>query len=124
MIRISDLRHKDVINSGDGKRLGCIRDVDINAEEGFINALIIPGEGRLGFFGKSNYEDVIIPWSRIKKVGIDVILVEKDTSMPVDQKKNKNGFFFSGYGENDRHEQDSALPAAFANPLYGDDGFA
>ncbi len=121
MIRISELRHKDVIDGADGKRLGYIRDVDINVNDGKINALIIPGENKLGlFFAKSGYEDLVIPWSKIKKVGIDVILVETDKSMPVNGKKAKNSFFFSDLAEKD-DETEIKLPAkTFVNPLYED----
>ena len=40
-----------------------------------IEALIVPGPGKfLGIFGKDN--DFVVPWKDIKKIGVDVILVE------------------------------------------------
>jgi len=76
LVKISDLRSREIINTVDGRRLGVIKDIDINLEEGRISALILPGgQGKiLGFFGRE--EEIIIPWERIKKIGIDVILVE------------------------------------------------
>jgi YlmC/YmxH family sporulation protein len=75
MFKISDLRNKDVVNSLDGKRLGFIRDIDIDLAEGRIKALILPGESRLmGLFGRN--DDIIIEWGKIKRIGVDVILVE------------------------------------------------
>lgn len=75
MNRTSDFRQKEVINISDGRRLGFVCDVEINLESGKLDAIVIPGEGRLfNFFGKDNY--YVIPWSNIKKIGEDIILVE------------------------------------------------
>jgi len=77
MVKISDLRMREIINIVDGRRLGMIKDIDINLEEGKIDAIILPGlnGGRfLGFLGKE--EEIVVPWNKIKKVGMDVILVE------------------------------------------------
>jgi len=77
MNRTSDFRQKEVINITDGRRLGFVCDVEINLESGRLDAIVIPGEGRLfGLFGKDNY--YVIPWSKIKKIGEDIILVEFD----------------------------------------------
>ncbi|HZK18577.1 MAG TPA: YlmC/YmxH family sporulation protein [Clostridia bacterium] len=79
MVRISDLRSREVINIVDGRRLGVIKDIDIDPEEGRITALILPGPGRLlGILGRN--EDLVVPWERIKKIGIDVILIELGSS--------------------------------------------
>ncbi|MCL6638293.1 MAG: YlmC/YmxH family sporulation protein [Firmicutes bacterium] len=78
MVKISDLRAREVVNVVDGRRLGLIKDIDIDLEEGRITAIILPGAGNagkfLGFFGKE--EEIIVPWEKIKKIGFDVILVE------------------------------------------------
>ena len=75
--RIADLRQKEVINVTDGRRLGFVSDVEIDLESGRIDAIVIPGEGRLfGFIGKDN--EFIIPWEKIKKIGEDIILVDMD----------------------------------------------
>lgn len=77
MMRISDLRNKDVISNTDGKRLGFVSDIEINTERGNIDAIVIPGESKFFFlFGHS--EELVIPWTRIKKIGIDVILVDSE----------------------------------------------
>jgi len=77
MNRTSDFRQKEVINISDGRRLGFVCDVEINLETGKLDAIVIPAEGRLfSFFGKDNY--YVIPWSKIKKIGEDIILVEFD----------------------------------------------
>ena len=77
MNRSSDFRQKEVINISDGRRLGFVNDVEINLESGRIEAIVIPGGGRIfGFFGKDN--EYVIPWERIKKIGEDIILVDMD----------------------------------------------
>ncbi|SHF42704.1 YlmC/YmxH family sporulation protein [Desulforamulus putei] len=75
MIKISDLRVREVVNIVDGRRLGLIKDIDIDLEAGRIAAIILPGQGRfLGLFGRE--DELIVPWDKIKKIGIDTILVE------------------------------------------------
>ncbi len=75
MTKTSELREREVVNVLDGKRLGLASDLEIEAETGRIKAIIVPGPGKfLWLFGKS--EDFIIPWERIKKIGVDVILVD------------------------------------------------
>ena len=81
MLRVSDLRNKDIINCIDGRRLGYIRDVDMDLSLGIIKAIIVPGEIRLFALFTRN-DDLIIPWQSIKKIGIDVILVELDRLAP------------------------------------------
>jgi len=77
MVKISDLRAREIINIVDGRRLGLIKDIDIDLEGGKITAIILPGAGGgkfLGFLGKE--EEIIVPWDKIIKIGMDVILVE------------------------------------------------
>lgn len=76
MLKVSDLRLREVINIVDGRRLGPIRDIDIDVENGTIRALVLSPEGgrMLRMFGRQ--EDIVVPWENINKIGIDVILVE------------------------------------------------
>lgn len=77
MYRTADLKQKEVINISDGKRLGFVCDIEIDLEGGKIDAIIIPGGGRIfGLIGKES--EFIIPWERIKKIGEDIILVDLD----------------------------------------------
>lgn len=75
MLKISELRLHDVINVIDGKRLGMIRDIDIDVENGRVKSIILPGNSRLFSFLTKN-EEVVVPWEKIVKIGVDVILVE------------------------------------------------
>lgn len=76
MVKISDLRTREVINISDGRRLGPIKDIDIDLEQGCIGAIILPGPGTrlMGIFGRE--EEIVVPWNKIKKIGYDVILVD------------------------------------------------
>lgn len=74
MARLSDLKKKEVINEPDGRRLGFLYDVDINPEDGRLEAIILKGTLKmLGFGGKN--EDFIIPWELIRRIGEDIIIV-------------------------------------------------
>ncbi len=78
MLRTSDLRTREVVNILDGKRFGSIEDVEIDLESGRITAIVIPGSGKvLGFFGRG--EEYVVPWEKIRKIGVDTILVELET---------------------------------------------
>lgn len=75
LVRASELRTLDVINITDGRRLGNVFDLDLNVDTGAIKALVVPGERGLFSFFRAG-PDLEIPWHRIVKIGVDVILVE------------------------------------------------
>ncbi|MDK2823304.1 MAG: hypothetical protein PWQ67_2243 [Clostridia bacterium] len=87
LAKISDLQEREIINVVDGRRLGPIKDIDIDVETGRIAALILPGySGRfLSIFGKK--EDYIVPWEKIIRIGIDVILVEAQQFTEIPRKE-------------------------------------
>ena len=73
--RIADLKYKEVINVGDGSRYGYVGDVEFDDTSGQIQALVVPGRLRLfGLLGRE--EDVVIPWTSVKRFGEDLVLVE------------------------------------------------
>ena len=80
MTRIYDLKQKEIVNINDGARFGFVDDVDLDTDEGKIEALIVPGPGRgvLGVFGRD--QEYRIPWKQIHKIGEDIILVDCETS--------------------------------------------
>ncbi|TDQ42338.1 YlmC/YmxH family sporulation protein [Aureibacillus halotolerans] len=74
-MKISELQSKDVVNVADGKRLGTVGDLEIHPRTGKIEALIVPGEGKI--LGFKREAETIIQWGQIVKIGADVILVRK-----------------------------------------------
>ena len=66
---------KEVINCCDCKKLGYIDDLIIDDCKGCIEALVVPEGGKwCNFFGDGT--EYIIPFSCIKRIGPDLILVE------------------------------------------------
>lgn len=79
-MRIGDMKHKEIINTLDGARLGYICDVEIDWTTGKVKKLVVPGPGKvMGIFGRET--EYLIPWENIKKIGEDIILVELKDSM-------------------------------------------
>ncbi len=77
----SDLKHKEVINVCDGRRLGCVCDVIIDIRSCRLDAIIVPGSFNI-FACFQKQKNVIIPWSKIHKLGDDVILVDAGEICP------------------------------------------
>lgn len=73
---INDLRDKDVINICDGRKLGCVEDVEVDVNSGRLIAIIVPCDGRL--FGFVRSKNLVILWDSIEKIGDDTILVKID----------------------------------------------
>jgi len=77
MLRIYELRQKEIINIKDGTRFGFVADLEIDEESGEVAKIIVPGPARvLGVFGRD--AEYCIPWDSIKQVGDDIILVDVD----------------------------------------------
>ena len=74
-INFCDLKRKEVINLCDGARLGCICYLEMDACTGAVYAIIVPGPPRLWGLLRSD-EELVIPYSKITKIGDDVILVD------------------------------------------------
>jgi len=84
VIKISELRARDVVNILDGKKLGNIIDIDLDLENGKVLALVLPGRLK-GFSIFSKREEVSVPWNKIIRIGRDVILVEVPVVKEMDE---------------------------------------
>ncbi len=79
-MRLSEFRCKEVINACTCKRLGHVEDLEFDDKNGRICSIVIPSQGRcFGLFGKE--EDYVIPYSCIRQIGEDIILVETDENL-------------------------------------------
>ncbi|BAS27697.1 YlmC/YmxH family sporulation protein [Limnochorda pilosa] len=74
LAKASELRMLDIINLTDGRRLGSLYDLDIDMTTGRVRSLIVPGES--GLLGVARGSEIEIPWNRVRRIGVDVILVE------------------------------------------------
>ena len=75
-VSLSELRTKDVVNTRDGRRLGKVMDIEFSEMDGHVEALVVPGEFRVGSMLRGEKCGIVIPWQRICKIGENVILVE------------------------------------------------
>lgn len=73
MYAISNLRSMEVIDNNSGLKLGFIKDFKVDCENYKILSILLPTH-KISWFGKN--EDIEIPWERVKKIGIDVILID------------------------------------------------
>lgn len=81
IINFSELRSKEVINIGDGERLGFVSDIALDTATGKISSVSVPGAYKLlGMIGRE--DDKIIPWEEIKKIGDDLIIIESLKNIP------------------------------------------
>ncbi|OAA82698.1 YlmC/YmxH family sporulation protein [Clostridium ljungdahlii] len=75
LFSLTNLRNMEIIDINTGAKLGFIKDLKINCEEHKIISIILPSQTfKISLFGKN--EDIEIPWGNVKKIGVDVILVD------------------------------------------------
>ncbi|MDR3050763.1 MAG: YlmC/YmxH family sporulation protein [Oscillospiraceae bacterium] len=72
---LSELRTKDVINLPDGRLLGKVIDLEFCAQDGCVEAIVVPGPFHVGQILKGERTGLVIPWPLIEKIGDDVVLV-------------------------------------------------
>ncbi len=77
-MRLSEIDGKEIIDISDGEILGVVGDSDLafDAATGEIEAIILPEKG--GMLGKlfRDRREITIPWSAVKRIGPEVIIVE------------------------------------------------
>ena len=82
-MRLTELVGKEIVNIFNGARLGVVADSDItfDAESGHVHAIIFP---RRSNFLRLWMEQPLmeIPWSAVRKVGTEVIVVEVNQNAP------------------------------------------
>lgn len=81
-----DFREKEVVSITDGRRLGCVAEIEFNVCDGKLTAIVV--NGSVGFFGGGK-DPIVIPWDKIVRIGEDVILVDVTGCIPPPCKKKK-----------------------------------
>ncbi len=71
----SDLAAKELVNYRDGRKLGWAGSYDIvfDAETGQLLSLVIE---KRSWLGTRSGDETVIPWSAIKRIGEDVIILD------------------------------------------------
>ncbi|GLO66044.1 MULTISPECIES: YlmC/YmxH family sporulation protein [Oceanobacillus] len=77
-MRFRDMSDKEIINVSEGKRLGVLgqTDLEINEENGQIEAFIIPSYKWFGLVKEG--EETKINWKSIRKIGEDMIMIDTE----------------------------------------------
>lgn len=70
---LNALRTMEVIDIKTGTKLGYIKDLVIDIEDSKVLSILIPGTQK-GWFSKE--EDIEIPWNKVKKAGVEVIIID------------------------------------------------
>ncbi|MBZ9687795.1 YlmC/YmxH family sporulation protein [Clostridium estertheticum] len=73
MFAINNLRQMEIIDINSGSKLGYIKDLKVDCEEYRIISILLPTQ-KSSWFNKNN--SIEIPWEKVKKIGVDVILVD------------------------------------------------
>jgi YlmC/YmxH family sporulation protein len=69
-----ELRAKQVVNVVDGKALGRIIDIVFSREGSRVIGFVVPGDRNFKIFNKKG--DIFIPYDKVIRIGLDVVLVE------------------------------------------------
>ena len=78
-MRLSELGDREIIDVTTGSRFGDLAEAELLFDErqGRIKAILIPAyRNRIGFMGGQELQE--IPWSNIRKIGEEIIIVETD----------------------------------------------
>lgn len=76
-MRISEMAGKEVINLGDGARLGIVGECELtfDSHSGVIGGLLLPRRKTIFNFLGDN-QTVTIPWQAIKQIGDEIVIVD------------------------------------------------
>lgn len=73
MYSIGNIRSMEVIDISTGAKLGFIKDLKVDCDQYKILSILLPNQ-KISWFSKN--DSIEIPWSKVTKIGIDVILVD------------------------------------------------
>ncbi len=88
LCRIDELKNKQVVCVKDGCVLGFISDIEMDTDTGALTSIIIFGRYRfMGLFGRE--DDIVIPWSDIRVIGNETVLVNCEDTLLINEKNKK-----------------------------------
>lgn len=83
-MRLSEFIGKEIVNIRDGTKLGILGEADVlfDGETGAIEAIIVPSRSGLFRGLGADRQALIIPWTAVKKIGGELIIVDLDQTYP------------------------------------------
>lgn len=82
---VNAIRSMEVIDVSTGSKLGYARDFKVDLETSKVLSIFLPPVAK-GWFSKE--DDIEIPWDKVVKVGVDVLIVDaSDIQLNLDENK-------------------------------------
>jgi sporulation protein YlmC with PRC-barrel domain len=86
-IEAHDLQGKDVVDVGNGQRIGSVADLLVDSRESRITGLVVSSGVRLS----GDQRDEVIPAEAVHAVGRDAITVDRTMTQPIEPPAKENG---------------------------------
>ena len=82
---VNAIRSMEVVDISTGSKLGYVRDYKVDLSTNKVVSLFLPSNSK-GWFSKE--DDIEIPWKKVVKIGVDVLLVDASgIQLPLDENK-------------------------------------
>ena len=82
---VNAIRSMEVVDISTGSKLGHVRDYKVDLSTNKVVSLFLPSNSK-GWFSKE--DDIEIPWEKVVKIGVDVLLVDASgIQLPLDENK-------------------------------------
>lgn len=82
---VNAIRSMEVVDISTGSKLGYVRDYKVDLSTNKVVSLFLPSNSK-GWFSKE--DDIEIPWEKVVKIGVDVLLVDASgIQLPLDENK-------------------------------------
>lgn len=83
---VNAIRSMEVVDISTGSKLGYVKDFKVDLDKNKILSIFLPPSNNKKWFSKE--DDIEIPWNKIVKIGVDVIIVDA-TGIQIAQDENK-----------------------------------
>lgn len=87
-MKYSELAGKEIIDINEGIRLGVVSESDlvIDLNTGVVDCIVIPYRGSM-----FHRKELVIPWHGIRKIGVDLIIVDVETARSSHEPQRRRG---------------------------------